>query len=226
MKHEFKETAALVAEPVRATILWTLLDGKAYTATELAVAADTSSSNISMHLTKLLNAGLVKVETQGRHRYYGYAGKEVAYAVEALAALMPFAAKKPSPEKEEVPALRQARTCYDHLAGKAGVTIAEALVKQKIIIVANNDFELSAKGKKWFVGLGIDPDELEQQRRSFVRPCLDWSERKHHLAGSLAAALLDKMLKEDWMRKLKSSRALIITAKGQKMLYEMLRVNI
>lgn len=225
MKHTFKETAALIAEPARAIILWTLLDGKAYTATELAIAAETSSSNISMHLTKLLSAGLLKVATQGRHRYYAYAGKEVAYAVEALAALMPFAAKR-SPEKVEVPALRQARTCYDHLAGKAGVAIMEAMVNQKIITTSKNDFTLSAKGKQWFLAFDIDTDILRQQRRSFVRPCLDWSERKHHLAGSVAAALLDKMLLDDWLRKSKDSRALIITAKGEKMLYEKLRVII
>jgi DNA-binding transcriptional ArsR family regulator len=87
MKHDFKETMSLIAEPARAIILWSLLDGKAYTATELAIAAETSASNISMHLTKLLNAGFLKVETQGRHRYYAFAGKEVAYAMEALAAL-------------------------------------------------------------------------------------------------------------------------------------------
>ena len=224
MKHAFKETAALVAEPARAIILWTLLDGKAYTATELAIAAETSASNISMHLTRLLNAGLLKVASQGRHRYYAFSGKEVAYAIEALAALMPFDTKKRLTEKEEVPALRQARTCYDHLAGKTGVAVTEALVKQKIIVATGSDFELSKKGEQWFLALGIDSGLLAQQRRSFVRPCLDWSERKHHLAGSLAAAFLDKMLKEDWLRKSKDSRALIITSKGQKVLYDKLHI--
>jgi hypothetical protein len=132
--------------------------------------------------------------------------------------------KKQAVEKEETPALRQARTCYDHLAGKAGVAVSEALLKKKIIVASGSDFELSKKGRQWFLEQGIDADTLQQQRRSFLRPCLDWSERKHHLAGSLAAALLDKMLKEDWFRKSKNSRALIITAKGQKILYEELRV--
>lgn len=226
MKEHFKQAASLVGDPVRATILWTLLDGRAFTATELAIAADTSASNISMHLAKLVNAGLLKAESQGRHRYYALSGKEIAYAVEALAVLMPHPSRKAAPVTKVEPAIQQCRTCYDHLAGRTGVAITDALLKQRFIVAGDECFGLAAKGKKWFLGLGIPIDELQQQRRSFLRPCLDWSERRYHLAGSLAAALLDKMLLDDWVRKTRNSRAVVVTAKGQKKLYELLKVVI
>lgn len=225
MKEQFKETVALVAEPVRATILWTLLDGKSFTATELAMAADTSASNISMHLAKLVNAGLLKAEYHGRHRYYSFAGKEVAYAIEAISSLVPFDSKKTTAAIDEVPAIKKCRSCYDHLAGKTGVAVTDALLKQKIISAGDKEFDLTAKGKKWFSELGIDVKELQQQRRSFLRPCLDWSERRYHIAGSLAAAFLQKMFEEDWVRRIKNSRALVVTAKGEKLLYEKLKVR-
>ncbi len=224
MKEHFKQTAALIAEPVRATVLWTLLDGKSFTASELAIAADTSASNISMHLAKLLNAGLLKAENHGRHRYYSYSRKEVAYAVEALGTLVPASSKKMASGDDCIAPVRQCRTCYDHLAGKTGVAITDALLKQKMITTVDNNFLLTKKGKKWFHELNIDADALQQQRRSFLRPCLDWSERRYHMAGSLAASLLDKMLLQDWMRRIKNSRAIVITAKGQKNLYDMLKV--
>jgi DNA-binding transcriptional ArsR family regulator len=225
IKEHFKETAALVGEPVRATILWTLLDGKAFTATELAMAADTSASNISMHLAKLVNAGILKAESHGRHRYYAFSKKEIAYAVEALAALIPQPKKKAIYIDEAQP-IQQCRTCYDHLAGKTGVLLTDAFLKQKIITEGNNSFELTTKGRKWFHTMQIDTDELQQQRRSFLRPCLDWSERRYHMAGSLAAALLDKMLLQDWLRKTRNSRAIVVTAKGQKNLYEKLKIAV
>lgn len=224
MKDHFKKTAALIGDPVRATILWTLLDGKAFTATELAIAAYTSASNISMHLAKLVNADLLKAENYGRHRYYAFSRKEIAYAVEALAALIPDASKKSANINDVVLPIQQCRTCYDHLAGKTSIAITDALLKQKIITAGDRSFELTVKGKKWFLEMDIDSDALQQQRRSFLRPCLDWSERRYHIAGSLAAALLDKMLVQDWIRRVKHSRAVIITAKGQKLLYDKLKI--
>lgn len=225
MENHFKEIAALVGDPVRATIMWKLLDGKAFTATELAIAAGTSASNISMHLAKLIQAGLLSAESQSRHRYYTFARKEIAYAIEAMTHLIPHS-KKEQPSAENIPAIKQCRTCYDHLAGKTAVAITDSMLKQKVIIAGNDGFALSNKGKKWFCGMGIDVQALQQQRRSFLRPCLDWSERRHHIAGSLAAALLTKMLLNDWIRKIKNSRAVIVTAAGQKKLYEHLNLII
>jgi DNA-binding transcriptional ArsR family regulator len=220
MENEFKQIAGLIGDPTRASIMWALLDGKAFTATELAIVAATTPQNISMHLAKLVQADLLNVENQGRHRYYKYARKEVAYAIEAMANLLPPASLKSPAEKESNSAIKHCRTCYDHLAGKVGVAVTDSLLKQKILVENNNQFEVSVKGEKWFAAFDIDADELKQQRRSFLRPCLDWSERRHHMAGSLAAAFLNKMIERDWFRTTKNSRALIVTGKGQKKLYE------
>jgi len=220
METQFKQIASLIGDPTRATIMWTLLDGKAFTATELAITADTSAQNISMHLNKLVQAGLLSAESQGRHKYYKFSRKEIAYAIEAMANLIPQSAGKSNHLANDLSAIKYCRTCYDHLAGKVGVLITDSLLKQKIIVDSKNTFEVSDKGQKWFYNLGISIDDLKQQRRSFLRPCLDWSERRNHMAGSLAATLLDKMLSSDWLRKIKNSREIIITAKGQKKLAE------
>jgi DNA-binding transcriptional ArsR family regulator len=225
MENQVKQIASLIGDPTRAIIMWTLLDGKAFTATELAIAADTSPQNISMHLTKLVQADLLCVENQGRHRYYKFSRKEVAYAIEALVNLLPY----PTSQKnftEKSSDIKYCRTCYDHLAGEVGVLITDSLLHQKIIVENNNIFEVAKKGQKWFSNLGIDIDILKQQRRLFVKPCLDWSERRYHMAGSLAASLLDKMLSSDWIRRTKNSRAVIITGKGQKKLYEYFKVSL
>jgi len=220
MENEFKQIAGLIGDPTRASIMWALLDGKAFTATELAIAAATTPQNISMHLSKLVQADLLSVESQGRHRYYKYARKEVAYVIESMASLLPPVSIKSPADKENNSAIKHCRTCYDHLAGKVGVAVTDSLLKQKILVEKDKQFEVSVKGEKWFAAFDIDADELKQQRRSFLRPCLDWSERRHHMAGSLAAAFLNKMVEQDWFRITKNSRALVVTAKGQKKLYE------
>ncbi|SEW07228.1 DNA-binding transcriptional regulator, ArsR family [Chitinophaga sp. YR573] len=218
MESRFKEIAALIGDPTRATIMWVLLDGKAFTATELAIAADTSPQNISMHLNKLVQAELLCVESQGRHKYYKFSSKDIAYAIEGLANIIPPVTTKKNPDSP----VTYCRTCYDHLAGKVGVMITDSLIQQKIIV----DFEVSKKGEKWFAEQGLDINELKQQRRSFLRSCLDWSERRPHIAGSLATALLDKMLEEDWVRRTKNSRAIVITSKGQKNLYHHFKLTV
>lgn len=219
MENRFKQIASLIGDPTRATVLWLLLDGKAFTATELSVAADTSPQNMSMHLNKLIEAELLSVESQGRHKYYKYARKDIAYAVEALANLLP----PERPAEKKLSPVTYCRTCYDHLAGKVGVLITDSLLKQKII---SEDFEVTKKGEKWFGGLGIDIEQLQTQRRSFLRPCLDWSERRYHIAGSLAASLLDKMLEEDWVRRTRNSRAIVVTAAGQQKMYEYFKTKV
>ncbi|MEP6948025.1 MAG: helix-turn-helix transcriptional regulator [Ginsengibacter sp.] len=225
MENQFKQIAALIGDPTRATIMWTLLDGKAFTATELAITADTSPQNMSMHLSKLVRYGLLCVESQGRHKYYKFSGKEIAYAIEAMANLITHSSFTKNPGIENTSPIKYCRTCYDHLAGKVGVLITDSLLQQRILVSSNSSFEVSNKGQKWFSGLDIHIDDLKQQRRFFVRPCLDWSERRHHIAGSLAASLLDKMLASDWLRKTKDSRAVIITGHGQKKLYEYFKIS-
>jgi DNA-binding transcriptional ArsR family regulator len=226
MENQFKQIASLIGDPTRATILWTLMDGKAFTATELSIAADTSPQNISMHLHKMVEANLLCVENQGRHKYYKYARKEIAYVVEALANLTSRDFIQSKNGDVDISPIKYCRTCYDHLAGKVGVMLTDSLLKQKIIAEKENEYEVSAKGKKFFSAFDIQIEDLQQQRRAFARPCLDWSERRHHMAGSLATALLDKMFSSDWIRKVKSSRAVIITAKGEKEMSKYFKVEL
>ena len=222
---QFGNITALIGDPIRSMVLWTLLDGRAYTATELAICADTSPQNISMHLSKLVQADLLTVESQGRHRYYRFSRQEVAYAIEALANLI-----SPKNEVKEastgISDVKYCRTCYDHLAGRVGVLITEKLISQKVIELQNKTYNLTVKGNKFFKDFGIDINELENKRRFFAKPCLDWSERKYHLSGSLGAALLDEMLRLDWMRRKRNSRAVIITSKGQSEIYNKFKLSI
>ncbi len=216
MENSISRIAALIGEPVRARILWSLLDGRAYTARELAIGVDTSPQNLSMHLAKLLKAGLLAVEVQGRHRYYTFAREEVAYAIEAMANLVPPQAAGQQ-EADEAP-IKFCRTCYDHLAGKVGVLIMESLLRRKLISYQPEDLEVTPKGTAWLGEWGIDCEAVRHQRRSFVKPCLDWSERRHHLAGGLGAAILNKMMESHWLRRTAHSRAMVVTAKGQQAL--------
>lgn len=226
MEKEIGYITSLIGDPVRTNILWTLLDGRAYTATELAIQADTSPQNISMHLSKLISADLLTVESQGRHKYYRFARQEVAYAIEALGNLVPTDKHKRITSNPENSTIKYCRTCYDHLAGKVGVLMTEALIKQKIIELNTSDYIVTRKGDKFFSELEINTDELKKHRRIFAKPCLDWSERKHHLAGSLGAALLDKMLSLDWLRKTSHSRAITITSNGRQQLYNTLKISL
>ena len=240
-EEQFSQLASLIGEPARAKILWHLLDGRAFTATELALMAEVSPQSASMHLSKLMQAEFLTVEHQGRHRYYKFASREVAYAIEAIANLLP-SGKTESPENFlHNGHIKYCRSCYDHLAGKIGVAITDQLVKNQLITPDDNKvteresrgrgsenkagptgYSITPAGHQWFSRLGINVDELKSQRRIFSRQCLDWSERRPHIAGSLGAALLDKMLKEDWIRKIKNSRALLVTGKGEKNLHELL----
>ncbi|PWT74677.1 MAG: transcriptional regulator [Bacteroidetes bacterium] len=226
MEDHFRQVASLIGDPTRATILWSLLDGRALTATELAMAADTSPQNISMHISKLLQAGLLQTKHQGRHRYFSFANKEIAYAIEAMATITVRNEIINESSKDENSGIKYCRTCYDHLAGKVAVEMTDIFLRRKLIIQDGNEFAVTRKGKGWFFDQGIQVDILSQARRSLIRPCLDWSERRYHLAGSLGAALLKKMENEDWIRRNKQSRAVIITGKGQKKFYEFFKLTV
>ncbi|MFH6995702.1 ArsR/SmtB family transcription factor [Flavobacterium sp. FlaQc-48] len=216
MEDQFIKAAGLIGDATRAAIMWTLLDGRAFTATELSIAVHTSPQNMSMHLAKLLEANLLCVEKQGRHKYYKFSNKEVAYVVEAMANLIPKTETSSKKKIKEYPPIKYCRTCYDHLAGKIGVALADSLLEQKIIIEIDNAFKISPEGEKWFSDLGINLEEAQKQKRIFLKPCLDWSERRYHIAGSIGTLLLNKMLEQDWIRRTKDSRAIIITGKGEK----------
>lgn len=225
-KNKFVLTASLLCEPSRAKIVWNLLDGRAYTAGELALVSDLSPTSVSNHMSKLLNGGIVKVDVQGRHRYYSFANPEVAYVVESLANL---ANQEPSskPDKHlNKNDIKYCRTCYDHLAGKVGVLIVDKLISQEIIELKDKSFVVTENGNKFFRDFGLDLTDLQSQKRYFAKACLDWSERKYHLAGSLGAALLNRMLQLDWLRKTKNSRAIIVTSIGQSELREKFEVEL
>lgn len=226
MEKQFSEIASLIGDPVRSKVLWTLLDGRAYTATELSIFTDTTAQNISMHLSRMVQSDLLSVEKQGRHRYYRFSRQEVAYAVEALANLVTVKSNHKKIASEADSDIRYCRTCYDHLAGKVGVAITSGLLKQQLIVQNKNAFTISAKGNRWFGELGVDLQALQSRRRTLLRPCLDWSERQYHLAGALGAALLDKMLEDDCMRRKRNSRAVIITAKGRKWLSACIKIDV
>jgi len=216
MENSITHIASLIGEPVRAKILWTLMDGRAYTARELAIGVETTPQNLSMHLSKLLRAGLLSVEAQGRHRYYTFSRAEVADAIEAMANLVP--AEEVVRKDMDAEPISYCRTCYDHLAGKVGVAIMEALLRQKLIVYRDKEMDVTSRGVEWFAELGIDCGEVRQQRRAFAKACLDWTERRHHLAGSLGAALLEKMLEAHWLRRTDRSRAVVLTARGRQAL--------
>ncbi|HEV9036675.1 MAG TPA: winged helix-turn-helix domain-containing protein, partial [Puia sp.] len=220
MEHDFGSMAALIGDPVRARILWILFGGRAYTASELAACVDTSPQNLSMHLAKLIKADLLSVEVQGRHRYYSFSRPEVAYAVESLAGLLPRKPGASQAAEKEDPPIRVCRTCYDHLAGSVGVAVTESLVGMGTIRLSGRTFEVTEKGDRWFDAIGIDCAELRAQRRGFARACLDWTERRPHLAGSLGAALLQVMMDRQWLRRMEGTRAVLVTGKGRKAMSE------
>ncbi len=222
----FSELSSLIGEPARATMLWNLLDGRAYTAGELALCANISAQSASNHLLKLMKADLVRVEQHGRHRYYTIGKPEVAYAIESIANLISLDGKASLQKNNSSAGIEYARTCYDHLAGRVGVLVTESMVKNNILISLNNEYKLTTEGESFFDKLGIDLEKLKHCNRVFARQCLDWSERKKHLAGALGAAFLSKMLEADWVRKKKNSRELLVTHTGRSRLYSLLKVNI
>lgn len=180
-----------------------------------------------MHLNKLVQANLLAVESQGRHRYYKLANPEVAFAVEALANLIP--AKKeiqPSAKTRFLNDPKYCRTCYDHLAGTIGVALTEQFVKQKIITPREKEYDITKKGIKFFADFDIDASKLKTTRRYFAKACLDWSERKHHLSGALGAEFLTRLIELDWLRKIPDSRAVSVTSTGKKGFLDTLKVDL
>lgn len=226
MKIEHLEhVATLMGEPARIKILWALMDGKAHTATELATVAAISAQSASMHLSKLVQADLLKVNSQGRHRYYSYARDEVAYAIEAMASLIPGSAVRVS-EARKITPFRYCRSCYDHLAGEVGVTLTDSLMMRGYLQLIAGAFEVTESGLVFFSNFGIDMATLSKQKRPLTKPCLDWSERRPHLAGSIGAALLAKMISDHWIRRIEGTRTLCVTSVGKSNLYDQLGLTI
>lgn len=215
--------AALIGDPARANILKALMDGRARTAKELAQIAGVSPQTTSGHLAKLSEGGLLGLAKQGRHRYYHLANAQVAAAIESLMAL---AGERILPKHHHhtrvAGALRAARTCYDHIAGKLGVCLFDQLVARGCILPAGEhgdaeaeDFVITQAGRQLFAALGINVDRLADGKRRFARACLDWSERSPHLAGSLGAALAERCFDLGWLERRRDSRAVTLTRDGR-----------
>jgi DNA-binding transcriptional ArsR family regulator len=207
--------AELIGEPARAAILIALADGRARPAGELARAAHVSAQSASGHLAKLVGGGLLSVQSEGRHRYYRISSPEVAHAIEALGAISTVPVRAGVPRPRETQALYELRSCYDHLAGRVAVALASGLEASRMIRRrGERDYELGPDGPAWFERLGVDTSALNASRRAFARRCLDWTERKPHLAGALGAALFSRLLALHWFARLPGTRALRITHRG------------
>jgi DNA-binding transcriptional ArsR family regulator len=221
------ELGALMGDTARANIMSALMGGQALTASELAFRARVTAQTTSGHLAKLTEAGLLSVARQGRHRYYRLASPLVGRMLEAVMAV----ASVQSPPRYRPPSridddLRQARTCYDHLAGRLGVALADALTGRGYVDLGEDGGSTTRRGEKFLSRWGIDVAAAAGQKRSFCRPCLDWSERRPHIAGSLGAGLADRCLELDWLRRRKDSRALTITRRGTEGFKDLLGIRL
>jgi DNA-binding transcriptional ArsR family regulator len=206
--------AALIGDHARAEVLNVLMSGMALTATELADAAGVTRQTISTHLAKLRDAGLLTVEAQGRHRYFRIADADVAHLLESMMGIAfgTGAVRVRSGPRE--PALRKARVCYDHLAGELGVLVYAGLARRGAFALDAGDVTLTDAGRALVAQLGIDPLP-SASRRPLCRHCLDWSERRHHLAGALGTALLDRFQQLGWARRVPDSRVLAFSEDGE-----------
>ncbi|RZT12666.1 DNA-binding transcriptional ArsR family regulator [Kribbella sp. VKM Ac-2569] len=232
--------AGLMAEPARAKVLMALADGRALPASLLATEAGVSPQTVSAHLRKLLEGGLVTVEQSGRHRYYGLSGPEVAAAVEALARIA-----KPQPitslrQSTRAAALREARTCYDHLAGRLGVALLEGLVRRDALTrtdggtgterrpsdplaqqLPDGPYALGPNATEVLTELGVDL-AAQPSRRPLLRFCVDWSEQRHHLSGQLGAAIAEALLNRNWLHRRPHQRAVHLSDAGRRGLAQLL----
>jgi DNA-binding transcriptional ArsR family regulator len=222
-KHEpdLARVAAAIGEPARAAMLSALMGGEPLTAGELARRAQVAPATASAHLARLVESGLVARKFAGRERHYALAGRDVAAALEALARVSPAAAQHDEAER----AFRFARTCYDHLAGRLGVLLTDTLLDRGLIR-SGAGYELTARGEEWLDAFGIDVTALRAARRTLARPCLDWSERRHHLAGAMGAALVTRLLELRWLARIEGTRAVRLTLRGREGLYRSLALEL
>lgn len=208
------EVASLIGDTSRAAMLMCLLGGKALPASELARAARITPQTASSHLSKMVEGGLLVHESYGRHRYYRLANAEVGQVLEALNAIA-----QPKPvcslrESEQSKALHFARTCYDHIAGEVGVALTDRLLELGVMREDDRDFVVTADGVNWFPDFGINLDGIRRGRRYFARQCLDWSERRHHMAGVLGAAVTNRLFDLKWIERIPDGRSVRVTSEG------------
>ena len=211
--------AALVGDPARANMLTALLSGRALTASELAQEAGITPQTASSHLAKLETGGLIEPDKQGRHRYYRLSDPDVADVLERLAGLAARTGHMRVRTGPKEPALRRARICYDHLAGDLGVQMLDSMKAQKLVRQTKQDIALTADGERFLVdSLQISPGMLTHPRRPVCKACLDWSERRHHLAGTLGAAMMARFTELKWAARDETpgSRVVTFSRNGEK----------
>jgi DNA-binding transcriptional ArsR family regulator len=225
------EIAAVIGEPARAAMLSVLMDGRALTASELATVAGITPQTASTHLARLVATELLVIERQGRHRYHRLANASVARMLEGLmqhASSSGWTGRAPrtGPRDE---ALRQARTCYDHLAGRLGVALADSLIAQGHVEIEDDAGLITDKGTRFFAKVGIELPRVEKQGKLLSRPvcrvCLDWSERRPHFAGRLGAALCRHSFESGWIRRIEGTRAVAVTPKGRLTMAKLFRLD-
>ena len=202
---------SLLADETRAEILCALMDGRAHTGSELARHVGVAPSTVSEHLARLLDAAFVAVEPQGRHRYWRLADPELAQILEGLGAV----ATTPAGATGVPPDLAAARTCYDHLAGELAVTIYGQLVADGLLVPTDGHPSLTADGLALLAGIGVDVEAIAASTRPEARACLDWTQRRHHLAGAAGKGLLDALLANGWIRRGHRPRSVVITEGGR-----------
>ncbi len=218
--------AALLAERTRAALVVAVINDAALPASELAARAGIAASTASEHLARLVDGGFLVATKRGRHRYYELADPGVAEAVEALSRVAPQRPVRSLREATRSELIRQARTCYDHLAGRLGVTLARGLECQGVIVRRGDTYAAGPKASARLAALGIDYEALARGRRPLIRGCLDWSERELHVAGALGAAIMARLFELGWIERGGRGRAVAVTDNGRELLHRDLAVNL
>jgi len=210
------EIAALVGDPARATMVSALLDGRALTASELALAARITPQTASTHLAKLTEAGLLSAVRNGRQRHFRLASPTVADMIEGIVAVALEKRPRYRPLSQQARALSAARMCYDHLAGRLSVDLTDAFVARKYVVLDEEAAEITTAGARFLGKLGIELPTRRSSRRHFCRLCLDWTERRPHIAGAVGAAITKRYFDLGWMERMKRSHAVIVTPLGRR----------
>jgi DNA-binding transcriptional ArsR family regulator len=220
------EIAALVGEPARATMLSALLDGRAMTAHELAFAARVTPQTASTHLAKLTEAGLLRHLRQGRHRYFRLASPKVVDLLDAIVAVALENRPRYRPLSHQAQELSAARICYVHLAGRLAVELTDALTDREYIVLDDDAAEILPAGARFLAGFGIDLSALSSTRRRFCKVCIDWTERRPHIAGPVGAALTRRYFELGWIERMRESRAVVVTAAGRRGFSDIFRIGV
>jgi len=209
------DVAALLGEPARTRILTALLSGRALTGKELAYFAGVTAATASSHLSRLLAGHLLVMEKQGRCHYYRLRSAEVAQAIEGLMTLATIPANDWPPHHRVEPALRDARLCYDHMAGRLGVAVCDLLLRRRHLVLVDGSGEITPSGERFLAELGVDLANARRAKRHYCRSCIDWTERRHHISGAVGAALAQAFVAHRWIARVPDSRALSVTPLGR-----------